>query len=225
MTRVARVGRRALPAIAAALAAAGLAQAGLAAADSTPAPGTPAASAPAPSTSRAAAGPSPAGPGNSAAPPATTPKAKAPAPPPSAPPVPHNLKPLAARDYTGILGKKIVGPDGNELGLLVDVLVDASGRPHAAIIDFGGFLGVGSRKIAVDWRLLKLASGEPDWKISLNLSRAEIQGAPEYVPAGAADKMVGPPPAAAPPAAPKPVGPPPPAAPPPRDTPSSNSGK
>jgi PRC-barrel domain protein len=115
------------------------------------------------------------------------------APNPSPPP-PANLEPLSARADTGILGKKIIGPDGTELGLVVDVVVDAQGHPHAAVIDFGGFLGVGSRKIAVDWRLLKLTPGEPDWKISLNISRAEIQGAPEYKPDAASNQMVGPPP-------------------------------
>lgn len=84
------------------------------------------------------------------------------------PPTPANLEALPASAYTGILGKKIIGPDGKELGLIVDVIVDAQARPHAAVIDFGGFLGVGSRKIAVDWRLLKLTPGAPDWKISLN---------------------------------------------------------
>ena len=40
------------------------------------------------------------------------------------------------------------------MGRIVDVLVDRSGEVRAAIIDFGGFLGVGSRKIAVDWDAL-----------------------------------------------------------------------
>jgi len=121
-----------------------------------------------------------------------------PAAPTAAPPLPAHLEPLALHDYTGILGKKIVGPDGKELGLVVDVLVDAEGHPRAAVIDFGGFLGVGSRKIAIDWRLLKLTPGQPDWKISLNLDRAEIQAAPEYKPDEASAKIVGPAPKASP---------------------------
>jgi PRC-barrel domain len=117
----------------------------------------------------------------------------------SEPAAPANLVPLNARDCTGILGKKIMGPDHEELGLLVDVLIDARGRPRAALIDFGGFLGVGSRKIAVDWKLLQLTPGQPDWKISLNLGRAEIQGAPEYKPDAATNKIVGRPPKLSPP--------------------------
>ncbi|HXC13377.1 MAG TPA: PRC-barrel domain-containing protein [Stellaceae bacterium] len=136
--------------------------------------------------------------GNSAPPTAVTkPPAQAvtkPAVTKPSPPTPANLEALPASAYTGILGKKIIGPDGKELGLVVDVVVDAQGGPHAAVIDFGGFLGVGSRKIAVDWRLLKLTPGAPDWKISLNISRDEIQGAPEFKPDAASGQMVGPPP-------------------------------
>lgn len=106
-------------------------------------------------------------------------------------PPPPKLEPLTAHDCTGILGKKVIGPDHEELGLLTDVLVDAQGRPRAAVIDVGGFLGVGSRKIAVDWRLLKLTPGSSEWQISANLTRAEIQGAPEYKPDAAAEKIVG----------------------------------
>jgi hypothetical protein len=42
--------------------------------------------------------------------------------------------------------------------------------------------------------LLKLTPGVPDWKVSLNISRVEIQGAPEYKPDVASGQMVGPPP-------------------------------
>ena len=143
----------------------------------------------------------PGAPGGSSAPRAAALKTAAPAPSARSepiPPQPKNLEPLDDRDYTAILGKKIMGPDNKELGLVVDVLIDAHRRPRAAIIDFGGFLGVGSRKIAVDWQLLQLTPGQPDWKISLNLGRAEIQGAPEYKPDAASNKMVGPPPKASP---------------------------
>ena len=110
---------------------------------------------------------------------------------------PDNLEPLSAVDLTGILGKKVQGPKGEELGLIVDVIVDANGAPRAAVIDFGGFLGVGSRKIAIDWRLLRFYPADPKRQILLSLGRAEIKGAPEYKP-GATAEMVGPEPTTAP---------------------------
>jgi hypothetical protein len=130
---------------------------------------------------------------------AATPPARVATTPQPSPPAPKNLEALAAPDNTGILGQKIIGPDDKELGLVVDVIVDSEGRPRAAVIDFGGFLGVGSRKIAIDWRLLKFTPSQPGRPVSLELDRAEIQAAPEYKPDAAANQMVGPP-AEAPPA-------------------------
>jgi hypothetical protein len=203
MIRVAQLWQRAFPLAMAAMLATGAPLAGTAAAGGTAAPAalaqgeaSPVGSSPPPAEASTPNPPAP--PVGSPAPSAAAASPAAAAQRPAAPAPPANLEALTARDCTGILGKKIMGPDGKELGLLVDVLVDAKGRPHAAVIDFGGFLGVGSRKIAVDWRLLKLEPGPPDWKISLNLNRAEIQGAPEYKPDETSAKMVGPPPSPAP---------------------------
>jgi hypothetical protein len=81
----------------------------------------------------------------------------------------------------GILGREVLGAANENMGRIVDVIVDRSGRVRAAIIDFGGFLGVGSRKIAVEWNALHFPPpGQPDAKISLDLTRDQVKAAPEY---------------------------------------------
>jgi hypothetical protein len=109
------------------------------------------------------------------------------------PPGPTYLEPLYAGEVTGVLGKDVVGPNGEELGLITDIIVDRDGRPRAAVIDFGGFLGVGSRKVAVDWNLLSFDTEKRDRAAVLALSRREIKAAPEYRPDAASAEMVGPP--------------------------------
>lgn len=78
-----------------------------------------------------------------------------------------------------ILGKRVKGPAGEDLGRVVDVLADASGRVRVAIIDFGGFLGVGNHRIAVDWPLLRFSPGR-DPSLLLSISREKLGAAPEY---------------------------------------------
>ena len=95
-----------------------------------------------------------------------------------------NLTTLAAADARSILGKKVSGAAGEDMGLVVDVLFDANKQPRAAVIDFGGFLGVGTRKIAVDWRLLQFYAPDSKTPLKLDLSRADVQSAPEYKPDG-----------------------------------------
>lgn len=88
-------------------------------------------------------------------------------------------RPADGLETLGVLGEKVRGPADEDLGQIIDVVVDRGGRPVAAVIDFGGFLGVGSRKLAVDWRALSFnPTGEPH--VRLALGHAEIQAAPEY---------------------------------------------
>ncbi len=79
-----------------------------------------------------------------------------------------------------ILGRDVTNPKGEDLGKVVDVLADAQGRVRAAIIDFGGFLGVGNRRIAVDWPLLRFDLNSRGKPLILAVDRQKLQSAPEY---------------------------------------------
>jgi len=86
------------------------------------------------------------------------------------------------QEVDGILGKNVRGSAGEDMGRIIDILVNKSGAVRAAVIDFGGFLGVGSRKIAVDWGALRFPeSGKLD-RIILELTRNQVRLAPEYRP-------------------------------------------
>lgn len=101
------------------------------------------------------------------------------APQPATPPAAVTI--LNDHEVEGILGREVVSSASENMGRIVDVLVDRSGQVRAAIIDFGGFLGVGSRKIAVDWNALHFSPpGKPNAKIKLELTRDQVKAAPEY---------------------------------------------
>jgi hypothetical protein len=115
-----------------------------------------------------------------------------PKPPPQIP-APAELPPQARADavvdaqvgeegtpLSSILGKDVKSPKGEDLGRVVDVLADARGHVRVAIIDFGGFLGVGTRRIAVDWPLLRFDPDSHDKPLILSVDRQKLQSAPEY---------------------------------------------
>jgi PRC-barrel domain len=79
-----------------------------------------------------------------------------------------------------ILGEDVLNAKGEDMGRIVDVLFDEKGEPHAAVIDFGGFLGVGTRKIAISWSALRFDLGEKKNVIALDLDREQLKAAPEY---------------------------------------------
>src|SRR5512138_699702 len=99
---------------------------------------------------------------------------KEPAPPPS-------VTVIGARDAHGILGREVRSAANEDMGRVVDVIVDRDGTVRAAVIDFGGFLGVGSRKIVVDWKALRFGgvANKKD-SITLELTKAQVAAAPEY---------------------------------------------
>src|SRR6476660_4219550 len=86
------------------------------------------------------------------------------------------------RDAEGILGKSVYSAANEDMGHVVDVIVKRDGQVRAAVIDFGGFLGVGSRKIAVDWGALSFPPDGAVDHVILNLTRDQVRLAPEYRP-------------------------------------------
>jgi hypothetical protein len=115
-------------------------------------------------------------------------------PPPAPKPPPDNTELLPSSEVMPLLGSEVRDETGEDMGMVVDVVVDRDGKPRALVIDFGGFLGVGSRKIAIDWRLVHFQRENKDAPVLLHLGRAEVQAAPEFVPGVEPLRMLGPPP-------------------------------
>ena len=94
---------------------------------------------------------------------------------------PPSVTIIGAADAHGVLGREVRSAADEDMGRIVDVVVDRAGQVRAAVIDFGGFLGVGSRKIVVDWNALRFwRIGNKSDSISLELTREQVRAAPEY---------------------------------------------
>jgi hypothetical protein len=160
-----------------------------------------------------------------AAPDNGSPPAAAPKPTPSAAPPAKTAETPAvvvnSQQVESVLGKKVRSASGDDMGRIVDIIADKSGQLRAAIIDFGGFLGVGSKQIAVDWKAIRFApdaktdaksdtktDAKTDTKsdtktdaVILDLTRDQLRVAPAYK-AGEQIVILGQPAVATPPAAP-----------------------
>ena len=98
---------------------------------------------------------------------------KEPAPPPS-------VTVIGARDALGILGREVRSAANENMGRIVDVIVDREGKVRAAVIDFGGFLGVGNRQIAVAWNAIRLSSQGKQAGLVVDFTRDQLRVAPAY---------------------------------------------
>lgn len=100
------------------------------------------------------------------------------------------------QDVQSILGRQVLSSAGEDMGRVIDIVVDRTGQVRAAVIDFGGFLGLGNRKVAIDWGALRFApTGSKSDRITVELTRDQVRAATEYrdgrplVVLGAADPL------------------------------------
>jgi hypothetical protein len=101
-------------------------------------------------------------------------------PPPAPPASTGQVEKVPPDHVLAVLGRTVSTQDGKPIGRLVDVLVDDSGAPEAGVIDFGGFMGVGARKVAVHWSALHFTPGNAKQPITLELTPDQIKAVPEY---------------------------------------------
>jgi sporulation protein YlmC with PRC-barrel domain len=95
--------------------------------------------------------------------------------------IPPPVVVLMSHELEGILGREVQSATGENMGRIVDVVVDRAGQVRAAVIDFGGFLGVGSRRIAIDWDALSFpAPDDKSGRVTLEFTRDQVKAAPEY---------------------------------------------
>ena len=115
---------------------------------------------------------------------ADVPPGPAPAPPPA----------LTATGATGVLGRMVDDSQGRDIGRIVDVVVDPTGQARAIVVDVGGFMGVGARRIAVSWSSAHVPPpGAKDERVAIDLTDEQIRSAPDYTDRSKPATIVGPP--------------------------------
>jgi hypothetical protein len=87
---------------------------------------------------------------------------------------------MRGRNLESVLGVEVRSRSEENMGRIVDVLADRDGQVQAAVIEFGGFLGIGTRKIAVDWSALRFELVKEQPVAVLDMTRDQVRLAPEY---------------------------------------------
>jgi sporulation protein YlmC with PRC-barrel domain len=93
--------------------------------------------------------------------------------------------PAQARDKSGVLkaseliGMSVQGTDGKKLGDIKDLVIDPEeGGVEYAVLEFGGFVGIGDKYFAVPWEALEL--DQTNKKLSPDVHKKELKDAPGF---------------------------------------------
>jgi hypothetical protein len=111
--------------------------------------------------------------------PAPTPDVPADNPAPA--PIVVPAEQVAPVELIGLLGHAVVDAGGSELGRIVDLLVDGQGRVRAVVVDIGGFMGLGNRKVAVAWSALRFAAGDKGPVMSIVIPPDRLKSWADYI--------------------------------------------
>ncbi len=79
-------------------------------------------------------------------------------------------EPDTAEPYraTELLGKEVRNPDGERLGQVREIVIEASGRVRYLIVAYGGFLHMGDSLTAVPWDVARPAIGKDYMVLAMN---------------------------------------------------------
>ena len=76
-------------------------------------------------------------------------------------------------------GTSVYNPDGNKLGSIDDLMIDKwSGQVRYAVLEFGGFLGMGTDRYPIPWKVLTYSNEYGGYVVPL--PKAALEKAPKY---------------------------------------------
>jgi sporulation protein YlmC with PRC-barrel domain len=76
-------------------------------------------------------------------------------------------------------GTKVYNNAGDKLGSIDDLMIDKrSGQVRYAVLEFGGFLGMGTERFPLPWNMLKYDTTMDGYVVPLDKQR--LEGAPRY---------------------------------------------
>jgi PRC-barrel domain protein len=86
------------------------------------------------------------------------------------------------KNVRSVLGIEVRSSHEKNIGRIVDLLTDPSRGVEAAVVEFGGFLGIGTRKIAIAWSDLRFQTEGNQLVATLDIPRDQLRAAPDYKP-------------------------------------------
>lgn len=79
-------------------------------------------------------------------------------------------------------GASVYTADDTNIGEISQLLIDANGKTERAVIDVGGFLGLGEKPVAVPFEvltILKQSDGD-DVRVYIGATQEELDAMPKY---------------------------------------------
>jgi hypothetical protein len=94
-------------------------------------------------------------------------------------PVGRGLATTPLASVSNLPGTDLLGPTGDKVGEIENLLIDRDGNVRAVVVEWGGFLGIGENQTLVQMEQIQLGAGMND-RARISLTREQIEALPRY---------------------------------------------
>ena len=79
-----------------------------------------------------------------------------------------------------LMGQEIFGAENESIGEVSDLVVQPDGDTRAALIDVGGFLGIGEKQVAIPFDQIQMQQDGNEPRLTVAMTREQLEQAPAY---------------------------------------------
>jgi sporulation protein YlmC with PRC-barrel domain len=78
-------------------------------------------------------------------------------------------------------GTTVYNGSGDKLGSIDDLMIDKrTGHIRYAVLEFGGFLGMGTDRYPIPWNYLRYDTDKDGYVIPIDMDKRKLENAPRY---------------------------------------------
>jgi sporulation protein YlmC with PRC-barrel domain len=81
-----------------------------------------------------------------------------------------------------LIGLNVENGDGNRVGEIDEIVLTEDGNIQGIVIDVGGFLGIGTHPVLLNWRDVTFSGAQDDVKALVNATKDRLKALPAYEP-------------------------------------------
>jgi sporulation protein YlmC with PRC-barrel domain len=79
-----------------------------------------------------------------------------------------------------LIGLDVQSPEDKKVGDIGEVVLDKDGKVEGVVVDVGGFLGIATHPVLLDWKDVTLASRDGKDRAVVNLTKEKLEQMPAY---------------------------------------------
>ena len=79
-----------------------------------------------------------------------------------------------------VIGMTVVNGNNDSVGKIGELVLSQDGKVHGVVVDVGGFLGMGTHRVLLDWKQVAMNDKDGSTVASVNMTKDALKQLPEY---------------------------------------------